>query len=102
MNIPGNILLWVWQSLIGEIYPEVRAIALRFDNDKNLLLRYYLEREPTGDDYESVSQVITNIFAHTSSTNDLKSIQEEIIYTTKHLSEVDCLDGFVYARREYE
>jgi len=101
MNLPEWLILWVWQSLIGEIYPEIRAIALRYDANKNLLIRYYFDREPTEDDFESIECVTTNIFAHTSSEEDIKDIKEEAIFSNKKMTDLDVLDGLVYARKEY-
>lgn len=101
MKLPNWLILWVWQALIGEIYPEIRAIALRFDSGKNLLIRYYIDREPTENDFESIECVMTNILAHTSSNNDIKSIQDEVIFSVEKMSDLNILDGLVYARREF-
>lgn len=101
MDLPEWLVLWVWQALIGEIYPEIRAIALRFDADKNLLIRYYLDRDPTDYDLESIECVITNILAHTSSEEDIKNVEDEAIFSNERMADLDVLDGLVYARREY-
>jgi hypothetical protein len=98
MNLPEWLVLWVWQALIGEIYPEIRAIALRYDADRNLLLRYYFDREPTEDDVEAIECVITNIFAHTSSDEKIMNIEEEAIYSNGKMADLDVLDGLVYTR----
>ncbi len=100
MKLPEWLVLWVWQSLIGEIYPEIRAIALRYDTDKNLVIRYYLDHEPTSDDFESLECVITNILAHTSSNEDIKEVKDEAVFSIERLADLDELDGLVYARRE--
>ena len=102
MRLPDWLLLWIWQALIGEIYPEIRAIAVRFDTGKNLLLRYYFDRVPTEDDIEGIECVITNIFAQTSSNDQIKNITKEAIFTEQRMADLDALDGFVYARREYD
>lgn len=101
MNLPEWLVLWVWQALIGEIYPEIRAIALSYDADRNLLVRYYLDRDPTDDDLESIECVITNILAHTSSEEDIKNVEDEVIFSNKRMADLDVLDGLVYTRREY-
>ena len=101
MKLPNWLVLWVWQSLLGEIYPEIRAIALRYDADNNLLIRYYLDREPIDDDFESIKCVATNILAHTSSNKEIKNLKEEAVFSTERLADLDILDGLVYARREY-
>ena len=53
MNLPEWLILWTWQALIGEVYPSIRAIALQYSETNCLLIRYYLDREPTEDDYEN-------------------------------------------------
>ena len=101
MNLPEWLVLWVWNALIGEIYPEIRAIALQYDADRNLLLRYYFDRIPTEDDVESISLVITTIWANTSSDAEINTIEQEAIYSRELQGDLDVLDGLVYARREY-
>ncbi|TGO01946.1 colicin [Candidatus Thiomargarita nelsonii] len=101
MKLPEWLILWVWQSLIGEIYPEIRAIVLRYDVANNLLIRYYLDREPTEDDFDSLDCVITNILAHTSSNEEIKDVKEEAVFSRKRLADLDLLNGLVYARKEY-
>ena len=47
------------RALLGEIYPHIRAIGYSYDSrNKNFLLRYYVDREPTEDDYDSLSSVM--------------------------------------------
>lgn len=101
MNLPEWLVLWVWQALIGEIYPEIRAIALRYDADQNLLIRFYFDREPTEEDSECIECIITNILAHTSSNDQIRNIEEEAIFSEERMADLDVLDGLVYARREY-
>ncbi len=100
MKLPDWLILWVWQSLIGEISPEIRAIALQFNSERNLVLRYYFGREPDEDDIESIKCVISNIYAHTSSNKEINIIYEEVIISTVQMKDIDPLDGLIYARRE--
>ncbi len=93
-------MLWAQGALIGEVYPEIRAIALRFDSDRRLLVRYYLDREPIEDDYEAISLVCTNIDAYTSHKGEFSAFDDEVVYSTALFRDLDPLDGFVYARRE--
>lgn len=57
------LVLCVWRALIGEIYPAIRAIALSLADDRTLLICYYLDRQPTDFDWESLEVVATNILA---------------------------------------
>jgi hypothetical protein len=100
MKLPEWLVLWVWQSLIGEIYAAIRAVALRYDSNNSLIIRYYLDREPIAEDYESLECVVTNILAHTSSNNQVKNVKEEVVFSSERLSNLDVLDGLVYARKE--
>jgi hypothetical protein len=95
------LILWTWKALLGEIYPEIRAIALRFSKSRELTIRYYLDRNPKDDDYESISNVATNILANTSSNNEITAIKEEAIYIQGRIRDLDILDGLIYARKEY-
>lgn len=101
-KLPEWLILWIWRSLLGEIYPNVRAIAVSFTSTRELTLRYYLDRSPTDFDFESIGSVMANILASTSSEGDIAEAKEECECSTKPLGELDVLDGLVYARREYE
>jgi hypothetical protein len=101
MKLPEWLILWVWQSLLGEIYPEVRAIALRYDDKRNIIVRYYLDRAPSEADIENIECVITNILAHTSSADEVADIHGEAMFSNSPLGELEVLDGLVYARKEY-
>jgi hypothetical protein len=98
-NIPDWLRVCFSRILLGEIYPEIRAIAVKYDEqDKDLLIRYYLDREPTEDDFESISIVATEIEA--AFGNSLKKCETQCIYSNKPIGRLDHLDGWVYARKE--
>jgi hypothetical protein len=101
-SLPEWLVLWIWRALLGEIYPEVRAIAVRFTDEKELTIRYYLDREPTEDDYESIGCIITDVFSNTSSKNEISAIHQEARYSQTRIGNLDILDGLIYARRELE
>ncbi|MDT3723245.1 colicin [Pseudomonas oryzihabitans] len=63
---PDWLVLCVWRALIGEIYPEIRTIALSLSDDRTLLVFYYLDRQPAGFDWESLEVVAINISASIS------------------------------------
>ncbi|MCA6221842.1 hypothetical protein [Photorhabdus antumapuensis] len=101
-TIPDELFIWVSKALLGEIYSAIRAIAVGFNNEERILtLRYYLDRAPTEEDYESLDIVITNILAHTSSNEDIRSVNDEAVFSTKPFKDLDSLSGFIYVRREY-
>jgi hypothetical protein len=100
-RIPEWLELWFQSALLGEVYPEIRAIAVEFTEKRKLTVRYYLEREPTEGDWESLSMVMTSILSNTSSNEEIKEVVEECIYSDLLLGEIDTLDCLVYARREY-
>lgn len=99
-NIPEWLYRWVTKALLGEIYPSIRAIAVGFDERRCLTLRYYLDREVGESDYENMDVVIANIFANTSSSNDIKDVRNEIFFNLKPVKDLDRLDGLVYLRKE--
>ncbi|WP_221774253.1 hypothetical protein, partial [Puniceicoccus vermicola] len=101
-SIPHWLRIWIQSALIGEIYPSIRAIAVKFTDSKEFTLRYYLEKEPTDFDRESCSMVMTEILANTSSKEEIKKVKEECFFSDKLLRDIDVLDGLVFARREYE
>jgi hypothetical protein len=102
IKIPPWLILWLWQALLGEIYPNIRAIAVSFSDNRELRVRYYLDRPPTSFDYESLGYVMTYVLSNTSSNEDIKSVKEEREYSTLPLGELNTLDGIVFARREYD
>lgn len=100
--LPGWLKIWIWRALIGQIYPNIRAIAASFSDEKELKVRYYLDRPPTGFDHESLGDVMTEILANASSNGDIKSVSEECVYSDAPFSQMDVLGEFVYARREHD
>ena len=99
--LPGWLRLWFQSALLGEIYPAIRAVAVGFSESRALTLRVYFDREPTDDDRENMSCVLTEIFANTSSNDEITASTDECVFSELPLSKLDPLDGFVYARREY-
>jgi len=101
-NLPQWLIMWFWRALLGEIYPNIRVIAASFSEDRELLVRYYLDRPPTEFDYESLSDVVGNVLSNTSSNDDIVSVKEECEFSTLPQGELDPLGGLIYARREYD
>src|SRR5678815_1690225 len=98
--LPDWLRLWFQSALLGEIYPAIRAIAVGFSESRVLTTRFYFDREPTEDDRENMSCVLTEIFANTSSNDEIAESIEELVFSDLPLSKLDPIDGFVYARRE--
>lgn len=93
MHLPDWLRLWFQSALISEIYPEIRAIAVGYSPSLKLTVRYYLDREPVDFDYESLS--------NTMGENEILEVSEECLHSEQSMSDLDRLDGLVYARREY-
>lgn len=65
-----------------------------------LLLRYYLDREPTEFGNESIEIVATNLET-TTPFEQLKKMDVDCVFFDGPGNQMDSLDGFFYARREY-
>ena len=101
-RLPDWLRLWFQRALLGEIYPAIRAVAVGFSESRALTTRFYFDHEPTEDDRENMSCVLTEIFANTSSNDEITESIEEFVFSDLPLGKLDPLDGFVYARREYD
>lgn len=100
-NIDKSIRLALQTSLLGEVYPELRAVAYSYDEDKKqMLIRYYLARVPTEEDYESIS-IVTAEFISFFHYETFQKIMEECWYALDPMMKLDPLDGFIYSRKEY-
>ncbi|MHA6848862.1 colicin [Ralstonia syzygii] len=100
-HLPEWLVLSVWRALLGEIYPAIRAIAISFSSSRELTIRYYLDREPTQYDLESIDVLLTNILAGAPEGQRIEAAFDECIRSESRLKDLDVLDGLVYARREY-
>lgn len=96
-----KILLTLQSSLLGEVYQELRAVVFRYSYEhRHFVIRYYLDREPNEDDYESVGNVVAEFISNFKHSN-FERIEEECVYTKDSISELDIMDGMVYCRKEY-
>lgn len=98
-KLPDWLFLEIHRCLKTEIYPAIRAIVASFNSDSNqLLIRYYLDREPRDADYESLEILACEV--GTAYGDLLKKIDIDCQYSTAFFKDMDSLDGFIYARRE--
>jgi hypothetical protein len=100
-QLPAWLVLLIWRSLLGEIYPTIRAIAVSFSGSRELTIRYYLDREPSNFDSESIDILLTNVLAGTAKGRPIHAAFGECVCSESRLKDLDVLDGLIYARREY-
>lgn len=101
MEMPDWLVLTVWRALLGELYPCIRAVAVSLSEDRVLVIRYYLDREPSEFDWESLEVVATNIAASTG-RNRVERVELDCKFEPGSIGSLDPLNGFIYCRREYE
>ena len=87
-------------ALLGEIYPNIRAVAVGYDGDSQLCIRYYLDREETDFDIESIEVMATNLET-TITEKIITNINLKGMFASGLQRNLEALSGFVYARREY-
>jgi hypothetical protein len=100
-RVPDWLVLSIWKALLGEIYPAIRAIAVSFSSTNELTIRYYLDREPTQFDSESIDVLLTNVLAGAAEGQRIDATVDECVRSDTKLKDLDVLDGLLYARREY-
>ena len=97
-SIPDQLVLCVWRALLGEVFPNLRAIALSF-RKKVLTIRYYVDGELTEPDQESIDFVLAGV----SATMDIEVVEElkfECVATRDPIGTVDPLDQLIFAKKE--
>lgn len=99
LNIIEEIKLAFQSALIGEIYPEIRAIAFDF-TEGILSTKLYLDRNPTETDYENISCVVTEVISNFS-FKIFQNVSEECIFSNEPLRVLSEIShSLVYARKE--
>lgn len=88
-------------ALLGEIYPNIRAIAVGYHEGGFVLIRYYLDRQPIDYDFESIEVVATNLDALGGKKRDINKIDVQCVYADGIQGALEALSGFIYSRREY-
>ena len=100
-HLPDWLIVTLCRALLGEIYPSIRCIAIKYTEEKVLFIRYYLDRTPTDMDYESIEIVSTNISSEIG-LDLIKEIEIDCQSSSSPIRKIDPLDGFIYGRREYD
>lgn len=84
------------RALWGMIYPSIRAIAVGIENDQKLKVIYYLDRQPTNEDYENISEVTGEVCADIN----FEDVEEICTFSNDLISKLDNLSSWVYIRKE--
>ncbi|CAG5070181.1 hypothetical protein DYBT9623_02921 [Dyadobacter sp. CECT 9623] len=91
-----EVLISIQRALLGEIYPAVRGVAVGYDANVKLKIIYYLDRDPEEEDYENISDVAGEVLADIN----FSEVEEQCIYSKESFSNLDCLEAWVYIRKE--
>jgi hypothetical protein len=95
-----DIRLALQTSLLGEIYHNIRAIVFYYNpTEKKFLLRYYMDQEPSEEDFENADIVLTEFMSHFA-FSEFDVVESECVYTTLPISAIDVMDGLVFCRKE--
>jgi hypothetical protein len=95
-KIRRTVLLSIQRALLGMIYSEIRAIAVGFEETKKLKVIYYLDREPNDYDYENLSDVTSEVLGDVN----FSEVEEICCFSKDLIKNLDCLDSWVYVRKE--
>lgn len=103
-KVPDWLCFDFWSVITaGEMYPQIRAIAVSYTpENKTMLARFYLDREPTDFDQESVNEILSYLAGKYGSQSKVLKILDECVFSDALIKDLDALDGFIYTRREYE
>lgn len=80
IDLVNNVLRSLQGSLLGEIYPAMRAVGFMAESLESLVIYACFDREPTEDDIENISVISTLVVADI----DFKTVREEC-YFSKNL-----------------
>ena len=85
------------RALLGNIYPNIRAIAVGYDGIKMLKIASYLDRIPEMEDYDGISDIAGEIMGDI----EFVEVDEKCVFTTEPISKLDHLDFWAYIRKEW-
>ncbi|UJJ30132.1 MULTISPECIES: colicin [Pseudomonadaceae] len=101
MQLPDWLVACFRIALLGEVYPDIRAIAVGYNDRGFVLIRYYIDREPTDFDFESLEVVATNLDALGGKGQPVNKIDIQCVRALGAKRDLEPLSGFIYSRREY-
>jgi len=89
-------------ALLGEIYPDIVAIAVGYRADGNVLIRSYLDRPPKEVDFHGLEVVATNLDALGGKQSIIDRIDIQCVSLEGKAGAPDPLSGFVYYRKRVD
>lgn len=98
-TVPDWLRLCLSQAIVGEIYPAIRVICVRY-KERRITIRAYFDREPTDYDHDAIDVICLNMEEHCADNFDY--IDVECMYSITPIGFLEILDGVIYARREYD
>jgi predicted glycoside hydrolase/deacetylase ChbG (UPF0249 family) len=98
-EIPDWLRVYFQRALLGEIYPNVRKIVASLSENNELLVRYYLDREPNESDYESIETLQTELSAMTT-RQEIRTSNGECVYSNLPSGKLDPLQGIIFSRKD--
>lgn len=97
---PDWLISAISTSLLGNVTPNLRAIAAKYDGSKNLTLRFYYSASVENSDEEGMEDAIGE-FESAEATHRVKKIEIERVVTDQPIGELDYLHYFLFLRREH-
>lgn len=91
-----NLKLTIFQSFIGAVVRDMRAIAFDYSN-KTISIYGYLDREPNDQDYDIIDTAITEIM---SSYPDIMYQNIKLIESKEPIGVLDAHQGWIFVRYE--
>jgi hypothetical protein len=85
------------RAMLGQIYPEIRAISVGIIANK-LFIKCYLDRPVNEDDYENLNEISAMILGDFPEIDKTDEVCE---YNMSRFKDLDHLSRFVYIRKEF-
>lgn len=85
------------RALLGQIYPEIRAISAGI-LEKKLFIKCYLDRPVNNDDYENLNEISAMILGDFPEIDKTDEICE---YNMSPFNQLDPLSGWLYMKKEF-